>query len=92
MMVTKHSQALNENTMWMEKEYSRGIRYKLNTDESTLYKTVSVPFRVINMIGATSVIDKNGGTLSITTMLKDMMTVDGGSMSTGDEMCIRDRR
>ncbi|WP_195976403.1 OmpL47-type beta-barrel domain-containing protein [Hydrogeniiclostridium mannosilyticum] len=84
MMVTKHSQALNENTMWMEKEYSRGIRYKLNTDESTLYKTVSVPFRVINMIGATSVIDKNGGTLSITTMLKDMMTVDGGSMSTGD--------
>ncbi|MFR9309727.1 OmpL47-type beta-barrel domain-containing protein [Hydrogeniiclostridium mannosilyticum] len=84
MMVTKHSQALNENTMWMEKEYSRGIRYKLNTDESTLYKTVSVPFRVVNMIGATSVIDKNGGTLSITTMLKDMMTVDGGSMSTGD--------
>lgn len=82
--VTQNTQTLNESTMWMESKYSRGITMRLNKDENTLYKTFSTPFRVVNMLGTTSVLDPDGGTVSIITTIKDAMTVDGGSMDLGD--------
>ncbi len=82
--VSQNTQMLNESTMWMPQKYSRGITMRLNKDENTLYKTFSTPFRVVNMLGTTSVIDPEGGTVSIITTIKDAMTVDGGSMDLGD--------
>lgn len=82
--VTQNTQTLNESTMWMEQKYSRGITMRLNKDENTLYKTFSTPFRVINMLGTTSVVASDGGTVSIIATIKDAMTVDGGSMDLGD--------
>ena len=84
--VTKHSQKLNESTIWMQSKYSRGIQYQLKQDAATVVQTLPVSFRVINMLGTASVLDPNSGTTSILVQLKDMMTVDGGSLSFGDAL------
>ena len=82
--VTQNTQVFNESTLWMQQKYSRGLSMQLNKDENTLYKTFSLPFRVINMLGTESVIDPDSGTISIIATIKDSMTVDGGSMDLGD--------
>jgi uncharacterized repeat protein (TIGR02543 family) len=86
MMVTKHTQKLNESTLWMEQKYSRGIQYQLKKDAVTLYESLPVSFRVINMTGISSVLDKDSGTTSILAQIKDQMTVDGGSMGLSDAL------
>lgn len=86
MMVTRHVQKLDESTIWMKSKYSRSIQYQLKQNPSTVLQSLPVSFRVINMLGVTSVLDPNSGTTSILVQLKDTMTVDGGSMGFGEAL------